>query len=235
MDTPILSSRRSVLKGLGTLAALTATAAPSLAGQPDVSPALVTLAGTYAAAYRDMIEADEKLRVADRAFDDVVKAAQLRIPMWGRRGGMRGHFLTLEGSTSPEYVRDHIETHFASRAESARAARARQPELAKWLASPDDELAALGEVRPKAETALAEWTRLYDAAGLSALDDASQAAYTGFYAARNALFSHRPETMGDVRAVARMMWQAAEDTGRWYELPTRQFLAALCPELSADD
>jgi hypothetical protein len=231
MDTNTVSSRRSVLKGLGTIAALAATVAPALAISPAVSPELRTLATAYADAYAKTTAADEAERSAWAAFEKAVKTARLRVPMWGRRGGMRGYFLTIEGATDTAWVRQHIEDYFAERAAKASGAAARQPELAKWIISPEDEIAARDEVRAKAAPILAEHQRLYAASDVAQRGDEAQTAYESFSAVRKALFADRPETMADVRFLARMLWQAAEDSGRWTELPMRDFLTVLCPEL----
>jgi hypothetical protein len=233
VDTTNVATRRSMLKGLGALASAIAIVAPAAAAQPEVSPELKSLLMAYAETQQRLSAADEALSTASRVFDETMRKANLRVGMTYRTVCMGQRPIMLDGDTSPDWVRQHIEETFAGLIASAEAAAERQPEMAPFIVSPDEYREAHAKVRANAEPVLAEYDRLFRASGLPHLDDEAQDAYDAAHAARKALFAFQPRTLADAQAVARTLWQAAEASGHWAYVPTRDFLVALCPDLGA--
>jgi hypothetical protein len=195
-------TRRAAI--VGALASTTALAVPasaamaSLTTTPAVSPELTGLLDRYFNALRAERAADETSKAAYAAFKAALKADPIRI----RLSRAMAEYLTVDADWTVESIRKVVAETFEKRVANVSRLRTENPSLASLLDKPERLAAEYDQLRARAEEQIAAFQATEDAHGIKRLDDEASAAWEVRYAAQEALFAYRPQSLTEAQAIA---------------------------------
>lgn len=224
MSTSTLTRRAALIGVLTSSAALAVPATVALGPRPDlsVSAELVALLDAYEAGEIGLKEAEEAQHAMEDEFRKRLAAANIQVRLTGRSG--LPHYRKLDHHTWPGTVRSEIEYIFSRRLAAAVLREVDEDPYRRVLPTPENVRAERREVELAARPQFARFHRIKRSVDWEAAHARVSDAYEAQTSARKALFAYRPRSLQEVQAIAAAMYRAAAATGRWYAMPTKDFL-----------